>query len=49
MRTLLRGQKRDYDPNYLLASYQEFKTLLLSISDDNQNYREKFRTIKSLY
>lgn len=49
MRTLLRGQKRDYDPNYLLASYQEFKTLLLSISDDNQNYREKFRTIKSLF
>lgn len=48
MRTLLRGQKHDYDPNYLLSSYQEFKSLLLSISDDEQNYREKFRTMQSL-
>lgn len=48
MRTLLRGQKHDYDPNYLLSSYQEFKSLLLSISDDEQNYREKFRTMLSL-
>ena len=48
MRILMRGQKHDYDPNYLLSSYQEFKFLLLSISDEEQNYREKFRTMQSL-
>lgn len=48
MRTLLRGQKHDYDPNYLLSSYQDFKSLLLSVSDGEHNYRNKFRTIKSL-
>ncbi|MBQ3186733.1 MAG: hypothetical protein IJB62_04145 [Alistipes sp.] len=48
MRTLLRGQKHDYDPSYLLASFQDFKSLLLTISDDAHNYRKKFRTLKSL-
>lgn len=49
MRTLLRGQKHDYDPNYLLSSYQEFKKLLLSTSDGDQYYREKFRTMQNLH
>lgn len=49
MRSLLRGKKHDYDPNYLLSSYQDFKSLLLSVSDGEPNYRNKFRTIKTLH
>ncbi len=48
IRIVFRGQKRDYDPNYLLTAYTDFKTQLLSVSDDEHNYRGKFRTIKSL-
>lgn len=48
MRIVFRGQKCDYDPNYLLTAYTDFKTQLLTVSDDEHNYRGKFRTIKSL-
>lgn len=49
MRILLRGKKYDYDPNYLLAAYTDFRLMLLSVADGEQQYKEKFRTLKSLH
>ena len=49
MRILLKGKKYDYDPNYLLAAYTDFRLMLLSIADGEQQYKEKFRTLKSLH
>ena len=49
MRILLKGKKYDYDPNYLLAAYTDFRLMLLSVADGEQQYKEKFRTLKSLH
>lgn len=43
MRMLLRGKKYDYDPNYLLAAYTNFRAILLDVSDGDLNYKHKFR------
>lgn len=49
MRILLRGKKHDYDPNYLLAAYTDFRSVLLGVSDGDMHYKDKFRTLKSTY
>jgi len=46
---LLRGKKYDYDPNYLLAAYTDFRAILLDVSDGDLNYKHKFRALKSTY
>ena len=49
MRMLLRGKKYDYDPNYLLAAYTDFRAIILDVSDGDLNYKHKFRALKSTY
>ena len=39
MRILLRGKKHDYDPNYLLAAYTDFRSVLLGVSDGDNTTR----------
>jgi hypothetical protein len=48
MRIVLHGTQYDYDPNKLLETFQEFQQLLTQIADSDLQYRDKYRSLRSI-